>query len=187
MTADGDGAVYTWKPGPSDPPRLSDGPGTVVEADINALPAVVWAIVIDIGFGARFSEEFTGARWADGYDGPALGAQFIGSNQHPAIGEWEVPCFVHRYVEHASFGWVTSNVDHPAAQWPFELAAIDTGTRLRYSLILGPGPSGLSPAIERMPDKEPRILQRRIDEHRANMARVVDGIKHAAEIATASG
>jgi hypothetical protein len=27
-----------------------------------------------------------------------------------------------------------------------------------------------------MPDKEPRILARRIDEHRANMQAVVDGI-----------
>jgi hypothetical protein len=175
------GTVYTWESGPSDPPRLSDGPGTVVERDVAAPVALVWAIVTDIGFGARFSEELTGARWADGNDRPALGARFIGSNRHTAIGEWDVSCFVHRYVEHTEFGWVTSNVDHPGAQWLFKLAPIEGGTRLRYSLILGPGPSGLTPAIERMPDKEPRILQRRIDEHRANMQRVVDGIKHAAE------
>jgi Polyketide cyclase / dehydrase and lipid transport len=174
-------SIYTWESGPSDPPRLSDGPGTFVEIDIDAPPTVVWAIVTDINFGARFSEELIGARWADGHDGAALGARFIGSNKHAAIGEWEVPCFVHRYIEPAAFGWVTSNVDHPGAQWLFELAPMGTGTRLRYSLILGPGRSGLSPAIERMPDKEPRILQRRIDEHRANMQRVVDGIKDAAE------
>ena len=179
-TANDDDVVYTWASGPSDPPRLSDGPGTFVEADISAPVAVVWALVTDINFGARFSEELAGARWADGHDGPALGATFIGSNRHAAIGEWDVLCFVHRYVEHAEFGWVTSNIDHPGAQWLFELAPIESGTRLRYSLILGPGPSGLSPAIERMPDKEPRILRRRIDEHRANMQRVVDGIKHAA-------
>ncbi len=32
-----------------------------------------------------------------------------------------------------------------------------------------------------MPDKEPRILARRVDEHRANMTKVVEGIKAAAE------
>jgi hypothetical protein len=51
--------------------------------------------------------------------------------------------------------------------------------RLRYTLRLGPGPSGITEAIERMPDKEPRILHRRVEEHRANMQRVVDGIKAA--------
>jgi hypothetical protein len=46
-------------------------------------------------------------------------------------------------------------------------------------MIIGPGPSGISAAIARMPDKEARILYRRIEEHRANMQRVVDGIKAA--------
>jgi hypothetical protein len=32
-----------------------------------------------------------------------------------------------------------------------------------------------------MPDKEPRILHRRVEEHRANMQRVVDGIKAATQ------
>jgi Polyketide cyclase / dehydrase and lipid transport len=173
-----------WLSGPSDPPRLSDGPGGAIDVEIGAPMTVVWAIVTDINFGARFSEEFTGARWAEGFAGPALGARFVGSNRHPAIGEWEVQCFVNRYVAHAEFGWVTSDPDRPGAQWCFELTPSADGTRLRYWVVIGPGPSGLSPAIERMPDKEPRILARRIDEHLANMQRVVDGIKAAAEAAT---
>ena len=46
---------------------------------------------------------------------------------------------------------------------------------------LGPGPSGLTPAIERMPEREPEIIDRRIGEHRTNMQRVLDGIKDAVE------
>lgn len=176
-----DGFARTWESGPSNPPRLSDGPGTVVEVDIRAPASAVWPFVSDISFGAQFSGEFTGARWADGHDGPALGAQFIGSNRHPAIGEWEVPCFVHRYAEKQEFGWVTADRDNPGARWRFELTGFAGVTRLRYSVMLGPGPSGISVAIENRPDKEPRILQRRIDEHRANMQRVVEGIKAAAE------
>lgn len=176
-----DDNTHTWERGPSNPPCLADGPGTVVEVEIDAARDRVFELVTDISFGARFSAEFTGARWADGYDGPALGAQFIGSNTHEAIGEWEVPCFVHRYVDGREFGWVTSDPDNPGARWWFELESIADTTRLRYHLILGPGPSGISAVIAAMPDKEPKILVRRIQEHRANMQRVVAGMKAESE------
>jgi len=171
--------AHTWESGPSDPPTLADGPGTVVEVDIKAPIAQVWDLVTDISFGAQFSEEFVGARWADGHDGPAVGAEFIGSNTHDAIGEWDVPCFVNRCEENVEFGWVTSDPDNPGARWLFELASIAGAVRLRYSLRLGPGPSGISAAISAMPEKEPRILHRRVKEHRGNMQAVVDGIKAA--------
>ena len=176
-----DGFARTWESGPSDPPRHADGPGTVVEVDIKAPIETVWRYMTDISFGAEFSEEFTGARWGEGCDGPADGATFIGANTHPAIGEWEVPCFVDRCREPNEFGWVTSDPDNPGARWRFEAASIAGATRLRYSVVLGPGPSGITAAIESMPDKEPRILARRIGEHRANMTKVVEGIKAAAE------
>ncbi len=176
-----DGFARTWERGPSDPPRHADGPGTIVEVDIKAPAALVWPYVSDITIGAAASEEFVGARWADGFEGPALGAQFIGSNTHKTIGQWDVPCFVDRFEERRSFGWVTSDPANPGAQWRFELASIAGATRLRYRVVLGPGPSGITAAIEQMPDKEPRILARRIEEHRANMQRVVDVIKVAAQ------
>lgn len=171
--------AHTWERGPSDPPRLADGPGTVVEVDIDAPVADVWKVVTDIEFGVGHSEEFVGARWANGVTGPALGAEFTGSNAHPSIGEWDVRCFVDRFVEHAEFGWVTSDPDAPGARWCFELSSIAGATRLRYTLKLGPGPSGIDAAIARMPDKETRIIFRRLEEHRANMQRVVDAMKAA--------
>ena len=61
-----DGFARTWERGPSDPPRLADGPGVVVEADIKARAVTVWPFVTDINYGAAHSTEFTGARWADG-------------------------------------------------------------------------------------------------------------------------
>jgi len=182
-----DGFARTWESGPSDPPCLADGPGTIVEVDIKAPAAAVWPYVADIRFGAAFSEEFTGARWADGVTGPALGACFIGSNTHPAVGEWQVSCFIDRYEENHEFGWVTADPGNPGARWRFELASIAGATRLRYSVVLGPGPSGITAAIAQMPDKEPRILSRRLTEHRANMQRVIDGIKNAAEKSRQAG
>jgi len=171
--------AHTWERGPSNPPCLADGPGCVVEVDIEAPIEQVWDRVTNINFGVPFSPEFVGARWADGCDGPALGAEFIGSNKHEAIGEWDVSCFVNRYVEHREFGWVTSDADNPGARWCFEMDRIAGATRLRYSLKLGPGPSGISHAIASMPDKEPRILRRRVSEHRANMQSVVNGASAA--------
>lgn len=167
---------HTWESGPSEPPTLADGPGTVVEVDIDAPIEAVWNLMTDISFGAAFSEEFVGARWADGRLGPAMGAEFIGSNVHAAIGEWDVSCFVNRYVKHQEFGWVTSDPDNPGARWCFEVQPIAGASRLRYSLVIGPGPSGISRAIAAMPEKEPRILSRRVEEHRTNMQAVVNGM-----------
>jgi len=49
---------------------------------------------------------------------------------------------------------------------------------------MGPAPSGLSIAIDAMPDKEERIVERRQAEHAANMQATVDGIKALVEGAT---
>ena len=176
-----DGYARTYERGPSDPVCMADGPGTVVEADIRADPAAVWAQVTDINLPARFSEEFQGAEWADGHDGPALGASFVGRNHHPGRGDWEAQCFVDVLEEQAAFGWCTSDIDNPGARWRFELEPVVGGTRLRFRGILGPGPSGLDQIIAARPDLEPRIIDRRMAEHRANMQRVVEGVKAAAE------
>ncbi|MCY4665994.1 MAG: hypothetical protein OXC00_15160, partial [Acidimicrobiaceae bacterium] len=63
----------------------------------------------------------------------------------------------------------------------FELEQVVGGTRLRFRCILGPGPSGLDAIITARPDLEPRIIARRMAEHQANMQRVVEGVKAAAE------
>jgi len=169
----------TWASGPSDPPCLADGPGTVVEVDIKAKAADVWAMISDPAVSSKFSPESLGAVWAEGFDGPALGAQFVGTNKHKAIGEWDVPCFVNRFIEGKEFGWVTSDVDNPGAQWCFEVASIAGSVRLRYSLTIGPGPSGISHAISNLPDREADILRGRVREHRGNMQKVLDGIRNS--------
>lgn len=88
---------------------------------------------------------------------------------------------MHRFRQHVEFGWATSDIDDPGARWCFELSPAAGATRLRYTLKLGPGPSGLNGPIEAMPDKEPRVIARRLGEHRANMQQVVDGVKAQAE------
>jgi nitroreductase len=169
----------TFERGPQPGNRLADGPGTVVEADIAAPAEAVWALVTDINVPAAFSTEFQGARW-EGED-RGVGATFLARNNHPAIGEYEIRCWIDAREENRAFGWRTSDPDQPGARWRFELEPGPGRTRLRFSAVIGPGISGTSRAVEQMPDKEERIILRRIREFRPNMQRTVDGIKDLAE------
>ena len=46
---------------------------------------------------------------------------------------------------------------------------------------MGPAPSGLNIAIAAMPEKEERIIARRLEEFEVNMKATLDGIKRLAE------
>jgi hypothetical protein len=48
---------------------------------------------------------------------------------------------------------------------------------------MGPGWSGLCVAISRMPEKEHKIVARRMEEFRVNMLATLTGIKELAEAA----
>ena len=127
-----------------------------------------------------FSSEFLGARWLD--EGPAVGARFAGRNHHDAIGDWETTSFVARYEPPRAFEWAVTDLDEPSASWWFELSEESAGTRLLQGMRMGPAPSGLSIAINAMPDKEERIVARRLAEHERNMQATLDGIKQLAEL-----
>ncbi|MBV9595898.1 MAG: nitroreductase family protein [Chloroflexi bacterium] len=170
----------TAERGPSAELSFDDGPGAIVEIDIGARPARVWSLVTDLNLPARFSTEFVGAEWAS--DARGVGATFHGRNQHPAIGQWTVTCFVDAWEEPRAFGWRTSDPNNPGARWRFDLEAGGGGTRLRFSYIIGPGPSGTTRALSNNPGRESRVLRRRIDEVHANMQRTVEGIKQLAEL-----
>lgn len=162
--------------------KYADGPTTEVEVEVDAPVERVWVLVTDIELPARFSSELQGARWLD--DGPALDARFVGRSHHPAAGTWETTCVVTRCEPHRSFEWAVGDPAYPSARWRFELEPqAGDGTRLRQWMRMGPAPSGLTPAIEAMPDKEERIVARRLAEHRANMAATLAGIKELAESA----
>lgn len=160
----------------TEPLRYADGPTTEVSRVIDATPAQLWPFLTDIDLPARFSSEFQGAEWLDGATGPSLGARFRGTNEHPVVGRWQVTCTIVEFEPERVIGWAVENVDDPAAQWRFTLEPVDGGTRLTQWCQLGPGRSGLSPAIERMPDREHEIIERRLAEHAANMQKNLDGI-----------
>ena len=169
----------TSEQGPSEVLRFDDAPGVTVEIDIDTPTRRMWPIVTDVEVATRFSDESLGATWQG--DERGLGAVFIGRNQHPSIGEWTLPCYVDTYDEQRSFGWRTSDPDKPGARWRFDLEQIPSGTRLRYHYTMGPGRSGTFAAIKANPDKEARVIARRLGEVKANMKRTLAGIKQLAE------
>lgn len=181
MSEQTDDTVRTYERGPSDPIRFADGPGTMTSVHVDAPPSSVWDLVTDINLPAEFSEEFLGARWEDPDADVGVGSTFHGRNQHPAVGEWEVPCFVNAYVDQSTFGWVSVDLDNPGARWRFDLEPDGDGTLLTFTAVLGPGPSGTTMAIDAMPDREEKIILRRIAEVHANMKRTVEGVKARAE------
>lgn len=160
--------------------KYADGPTAEVEIVINAPVETVWNLVTDVNLPAQFSSEFQGAEWIDD-DGPRVGARFVGRNRHEATGEWDTTSIIDRYEPMRVFGWSVTDVDNPSARWWFELEPDDGSVRLRQGGRMGPAPSGLSVAISAMPDKEERIVARRLEEWERNMRATLEGIKQLAE------
>lgn len=167
------------RPTNGNPVKFTDGAGITVEVDIDAKAPAIWPLVSDINLPARFSDEFQGAEWLD--EEPAVGARFTGRNKRDDLGEWEATCTLVEYEPERVFAWHAGDPDSPAAQWRFEIEPLLGGTRLRFSMVLGPGTSGLTAAIEAMPDKESAIIANRQKGQAANMRRTIEGIRDLAE------
>ena len=161
--------------------RYADGPSCEEHVTVAAPPERVWALVCDINVAARFSTEFAGAEWLD--PGPAVGARFVGRNEHPALGGWETTSVITAYDPPHEFAWAVTDAEHPSSTWWYVFDDVGDGTVVvHHGGRMGPAPSGLSIAIEAMPDKEERIVARRLDEWRANIGATLAGIKALAEV-----
>ena len=160
--------------------RFADHPVVEVSTIIAAPPARVWELVSDINTPARFQDEFVGAEWLEGDADSGLGASFRGRNRRGEH-EWETTSWIVAHEPEREFGWAVSDRDNPGAVWTYRLEPVAEGTRLAYHRVMGPGPSGMTRAIARQPDREEELIARRDAEHRTNMQQVVDGIKRLAE------
>jgi hypothetical protein len=172
--------------------RFTDGPRTHCEVTVAAEPGRVWELVTDIGLPARLSPELRRVSWLDGADRPALGARFEGHNRHRLLGRWRTVSQVTELIPGQVFTWAVTDADghygpptldpaRPMAVWSYTLAADEDGTRLRQSVRVGPGASGLTQAIERWPDREPDIVAARLAELREGIRETLAGLKALAE------
>ena len=147
---------------------------------VEASPDAVWKVCTDLPRFGEWSPENRGGQWV-GADGPALGVEFLGKQEHPGRGEWETTCVVSAFEPSKVFAWTLGETANPGAVWSFELAEETGGTRLKQSVKMGPGPSGITEVIKALPDKEERIIEVRLSEYEAGMTAVLEGIKAAAE------
>lgn len=167
--------------------RYADCPTVEASVHVAAPPARVWPLVRDIGVVAETSEELQEAHWLPTPDGPgegeepAVGHRFRGRNAHPQAGEWETVSTVVECDEARCFSWVVMDPDNPTATWRFTLTPTADGTELRQWARMGPGPSNLNGVIERMSDKEERIVAGRVREWQQSIERTLAGIKERAE------
>ncbi|MFJ4715402.1 SRPBCC family protein [Streptomyces sp. NPDC088785] len=162
--------------------RYADTPTVEVRRGIAAPPQRVWELVTDIGLMPELSDELQSVAWVGEPGGPEVGARFVGRSRHPSFGEWETTSYVVECAPCQVFAWAVSDPEHPSALWRFTLDTADDGsTALTQWVRLGPGRSGLSYAIDRMPDKEQKIVYVRLKEFERNMGVTLDALKSLAE------
>ncbi|PPS77013.1 MULTISPECIES: SRPBCC family protein [Streptomyces] len=159
----------------------ADKPTVEVPIWIAAPPERVWELVSDIELMPRMSDELHSVEWLDGATEPALGARWVGSSKHEAFGEWSTTSTVVEYEPLRVFAWAVEDPDNPSAIWRFSLEPQDDGTLLREWMQMGPARSGLSFAIDRMPEKEQKIVFVRMREFETNIGITLEAIKKMAE------
>ncbi|GAB2518197.1 SRPBCC family protein [Nocardia heshunensis] len=162
--------------------KYADGPTAQAEIWIDAPPEAVWALVSDIELMPQLSTELQSAHWVSPDVAPGVGATFVGNSRHDALGEWSTTSHVVEWNPLHAFAWAVNDPETPTATWRFTLEAANGGTALRQWVRMGPGRSGLSIAIEAMPDKEEKIVFVRMREFEAGMQNVVAEIKRRAEL-----
>ena len=161
--------------------RYADKPTVEARIWIDAPPARVWELVSDIGLMPSMSSELQSVAWLDGANGPTAGARFTGRSKHEAMGEWETTSYIVEFEPERVFGWAVGDPADPSALWRFRLEPKDGGTELSEWMQLGPARSGLSFAIDQMPDKEQKIVFVRMREFERNITATLDQIKARAE------
>ncbi|SMC72995.1 SRPBCC family protein [Kibdelosporangium aridum] len=161
--------------------RYADKPSVEVRTWIEAPADRVWSIVSDIGRMPEMSAELQSVEWLDGATGPAVGRKFVGYNKHDSFGEWSTTSEVVEYEPERVFAWAVGDPADPSAVWRFRLQPKDGGTELAEWMQMGPGRSGLSAAIDRMPDKEQKIVFVRMREFERNITETLAQIKKMAE------
>ena len=152
-----------------------------VRTAIAAPPARVWEVVSDITVMPRFSSELQTVEWAEGFDHPVIGAQFLGVNTHPAVGQWTSRSQIVVFDPPRRFGWVVGDPDEPSADWTFDLDPAPPGTSLSFTARIGPGRSGVSMLVERQPHLAAEIIAGRLEQFRAGMENTLRGIRDIAE------
>jgi uncharacterized membrane protein len=161
--------------------RYADKPTVEVQTWIDATPSRVWQVVSRIELMPTMSQELQSVEWLDGVTEPSVGSRFVGHSKHEALGDWATTSEVIECDCERALAWAVEDRDNPTAIWRFSLQPAHGGTTLTQWMQMGPGRSGLSFAIDRMPEKEQKIVFVRMREFEQSMTMTLAHIKHLAE------
>jgi polyketide cyclase/dehydrase/lipid transport protein len=161
--------------------RYRDQPTVEVTQRVRCDAATAWKLVTDINLPARCSSELQAVEWLDGANAVAVGARFRGRNKHEAMGDWSTVCEVVEVDDQRRWVYNVVGPREVVATWAFEVEPASDGVLIRQWARMGPGPSGLTPAIAAHPEKEARIISRRLAEWQQNMAANLEHIRSQAE------
>ena len=157
--------------------RYGDQPTVEVTQRVTCDMATAWTRITDIGLPARCSPELQRVEWLGDCDGVMVGARFRGTNHHDAMGSWQTVCEVVEVDEGRRWVWNVFGSESVMATWGFEVEPTSDGVLIRQWARMGPGPSGLTPAITARPELEGRIVAKRLEEWRRNMQINLDCIR----------
>ncbi|MEU9663920.1 SRPBCC family protein [Streptomyces chartreusis] len=144
--------------------RYRDCPTVEASEFVSTSPEAAWALVTDITFPVQFSSELRNVEWLGQYHCVEVGARFRGHSTHDALGDWSTECEIVEVEDKRRWVWNVLFGAEVSATWGFEVDPARGGVLLRQWARMGPGRSGLSYAIDELPDKEARIIARRLNE-----------------------
>jgi hypothetical protein len=161
--------------------RYRDQPTVEVTQRVRCDVATAWKLVTDINLPARCSSELQAVEWLEGANAVEVGARFRGRNTHKAFGDWATVCEVVEVENERRWVYNVIGSEGVSATWGFEVEPASDGVLVRQWARMGPGRSGLTPAIVAQPEKEARIVSRRLAEWQKNMAANLEQIRSQAE------
>ena len=97
-----------------------------VSRTINAPAAHVWSMISDVTRMGEWSPETTSCKWLKGATGPAMGAQFSGSNQNGGK-KWKTVCKVNDCEPGKSFGFGVHAGPLRLTQWSYHFESVEDG------------------------------------------------------------
>ncbi len=113
-------------------------PDVVVQRDIAASPAVVFAAITDITRMGEWSPETQRAEWKDGATEAALGAQFTGHNRN-GDKEWSIDAEIVDFTPGERFFFDCNVRGYVFSKWGYTVEPTDSGCRVtEYSQDLRP-------------------------------------------------
>jgi hypothetical protein len=161
--------------------RYRDQPTVEVTQRVRCDLPTAWRLVTDINLPTHCSSELQGVDWLDGATGVEVGARFYGRSKPEAFGDWSTTCQVTEVEDQRRWVYDVVGPDGASATWAFEIEPASDGVLIRQWGRMGPGPSGLTPAIVAQPDKEARIVTRRLAEWQENMQANLEWVRSQAE------